>query len=463
MMLCAFTTNAATANKEVLIWPALPNESVQKIAAQLYPNNADLQRKFVFKTIRLNAENKLNLTESQNFTAPRAILIPTPETLKDGIRAIKPSAPETTAAQSKLSMSYYMAQPKNDVQPAISAVDTLPSIKAPNIAPPVAAQQTIPSPVAATTEQIVAAPKTQSLPVKPAVEPASIELPSVHIDTQAINQQSQAWQSNISNWWRGSINNWHLPTIDLKVLNLPVTINQFLWFISLLLAVLGLLSLLLARIAHRKKNALLQEAFIPPLHSKDSGVLLRQYPVNTHGESTEKSAEKATESLNDTFATPPTAPEFEEHSDRQILAEAKAYEKNDRDDEAIEHIKWAIRAKQKVSIELWLYLLDLYRKHNKQEDFDNYAKAMHQTYNVMIPQWQEKKVAMVVAQTLEDFPHLAEKLCAIWSSAAPAMDFLQGLVDDNRDGERLGFSRAVVDEILLLCLILEARDREIQL
>ena len=452
-MLCAFTTNAATADKEVLIWPALPNESVQKIAAQLYPNNVDLQRKFVFKTIRLNAENKLNLTENEKFTAPRAILIPAPETLKDGIRPIKPSALEIAAAQPQLSMSYYMAQLKNG-------------------APPVAAKQASPSPAVA-TEQIAASPQALPLPVKPAVEAASIQRPLDNTDKQVIHQQSNTWQSNISHWWgnsldsmrngvahlKVSVSNWHLPAFDFKAFNLSITTNQFLWFVSLLLAVLGLLSLLLARIAHRKKNTLLQEIFIPPLHSKDSGLLLREYPVNAHGEATEKSAE----SLNDTFATQPTAPEFEEHSDRQILAEAKAYEKNDRDDEAIEHIKWAIRAKQKVSIELWLYLLDLYRKQNKQEDFDNYAKAMHQTYNVMIPQWKEKKVAMVVAQTLEDFPHLAEKLCAIWPSAAPAMDFLQGLVDDNRDGERLGFSRAVVDEILLLCLILEARDKEIPL
>ena len=468
-MLCAFTTNAATANKEVLIWPALPNESVQKIAAQLYPNHVDLQRKFVFKTLRLNAENKLNLTEHEKFTAPRVILIPTPESLQDSIRAIKPSALALTPSQLKLSMSYDMALPKNGLPPAISVA----LATAPSVAPPVAIEQVSPSP-AVKTEQVAPAAETPPMLAKPVVEPASIELPSANIDAKAINQESQAWQANISHWWQGSISslqnavaqlkaavsNWHLPAIDVKALNLPVTINQLLWFISLLLAVLGLSSLLLARIAHRKKTTLTLEWFVPPEYAKDAGVLLREYPVNKQVEASQLSTEKAIEKQSDTFAMPPTAPEFEEHSDRQILLEAKAYEKNNRADEAIEHVKWAIRAQPKVSIELWLYLLDLYRQQNRQDDFENYAKAMHQTYNVMIPQWQEKKVAMVVAQTLEDFPHLAEKLCAIWSTAVPATDFLQSLVDDNRDGERLGFSRAVVDEILLLCLVLEARDKE---
>lgn len=436
-MLCALTTNAATTNKEVLVWPALPNETIQMIAAKLYPNHADLQRKFVFKAIRLNAENKLNLAENEIFTTPQAILIPAPESLKDSIRAIKPSSLGTTAAQPKLSMSYYMAPPKNGLSPPISTIVIAPSAKM----SVTAIKQAETTTVATQTVTLLAIKPV----AKPNVNPKSADLPSANVDTQVVNKQPQAW---------------HFSTIDLKAFSLPVTVNQLLWLVSLLLAVLGLFSLLLARIAHRKKNALLQEVPIPSLHSPDSGVLLREYPVDTHSDTAEKLASNATESLNDTFATPPTAPEFEEHGDRQILEEAKAYEKKDRVDEAIEHIKWAIRAKQKVSIELWLYLLDLYRQQNRQDDFENYAKAMHQTYNVMIPQWQEKKVAMVVAQTLEDFPHLAQKLCAIWSSAAPAMDFLQGLVDDNRDGERLGFSRAVVDEILLLCLVLEARDKE---
>ena len=83
----------------------------------------------------------------------------------------------------------------------------------------------------------------------------------------------------------------------------------------------------------------------------------------------------------------------------------------------------------------------------------------------MTPVWYENneiaadaKIAqqIIVSQHLEDFPHIMEKLDAVWPSEL-ARVYLESLMTDNRDGERAGFSQSVIDEILLLIGLLDAR------
>ncbi|MGQ0442059.1 MAG: type IV pilus assembly protein FimV, partial [Methylophilaceae bacterium] len=152
-----------------------------------------------------------------------------------------------------------------------------------------------------------------------------------------------------------------------------------------------------------------------------------------------------------------TDTQAEEHNERSILEEAKAFMNKNQPNEAIEHIKWAIRAQPKTAITLWLYLLDIFRQQNLQEDFENYAKALHQTFNVITPVWQEKELAIVVPQSLEEFPHIIEKLLTTWPDESTSV-YLRGLITDNRNGERTGFGKAVLDEILLLIMVLETRN-----
>jgi hypothetical protein len=64
---------------------------------------------------------------------------------------------------------------------------------------------------------------------------------------------------------------------------------------------------------------------------------------------------------------------------------------------------------------------------------------------------------MVVPRSLEEFPHILAKLAEGWGSK-DAQEFLNHLLQDNRGGERQGFSMEVLQEILLLSAILELRD-----
>ncbi len=78
--------------------------------------------------------------------------------------------------------------------------------------------------------------------------------------------------------------------------------------------------------------------------------------------------------------------------------------------------------------------------------------------NVIAPQWEKSGHAMIVVpHTLEEFPHLLARLTEGWGTL-DAQDFLNNLLQDNRGGERQGFSMEVLQEILLLLTVLEMRD-----
>ncbi len=116
-----------------------------------------------------------------------------------------------------------------------------------------------------------------------------------------------------------------------------------------------------------------------------------------------------------------------------------------------------IEAKPKASLHPWLYLLDIYRSQDEKDEFVALAKRLHTAFNVMTPQWEETKVAMVVASTLEEFPHIISQLQEAWV-AGQAEQHLIGLLEDNREGERAGFSPDVLQEIMLLQGVWEIRE-----
>ena len=99
-------------------------------------------------------------------------------------------------------------------------------------------------------------------------------------------------------------------------------------------------------------------------------------------------------------------------------------------------------------------MLEIYRKLNLKDEFEAHAAGLHQIYNVMTPVWYETAVAMVVPQSLEEFPHIMEKLYTVWPGDLATV-YLRGLIADNRGGERVGFGKAALSEILMLIEILD--------
>ena len=141
------------------------------------------------------------------------------------------------------------------------------------------------------------------------------------------------------------------------------------------------------------------------------------------------------------------------------LEEAKLLMSVNRGTDAIAHLKMTIESQPKASINHWLYLLEVFRKLNLKDEFEAYAERMHETFNVMTPVWYEKEAAvntvMIVPQSLEEFPHIMEQLYGVWPGELASV-YLRSLITDNRGGERAGFGKSVVGEILFLIELLDS-------
>ena len=96
----------------------------------------------------------------------------------------------------------------------------------------------------------------------------------------------------------------------------------------------------------------------------------------------------------------------------------------------------------------WLFLLDLYRDSDNQSSYEALRERTLRTFNTRIPEWNEVS-DIAPAMSLEDFPHVVERICALWGSSE-ILPYLESLVLDNRDGIRRGFDIEVYQEIMLL-------------
>jgi predicted negative regulator of RcsB-dependent stress response len=138
------------------------------------------------------------------------------------------------------------------------------------------------------------------------------------------------------------------------------------------------------------------------------------------------------------------------------LEEAKLLMSINRSDDAIAHLKMTIESQPKASINHWLYLLEIFRKLNLQQEFEQHAAELHQTFNVMTPIWHDTEIAVFVPQSLEEFPHIMERLYSAWTDDTAAT-YLRNLIIDNRGGDRSGFGEEVISEITMLIELLSVR------
>jgi hypothetical protein len=140
-----------------------------------------------------------------------------------------------------------------------------------------------------------------------------------------------------------------------------------------------------------------------------------------------------------------------------IVEEAKVIVALGRTGNAIKLLAEHIESHPLASVQPWLYLLDLYRSTANRNDFAELGKRMHKTFNVMIPAWEASQEVGVAPTSLEEFPRVMEKIVADWGKPE-SRKYLNYLIQDNRDGERIGFSMEVLQQILLLQAVLEVRD-----
>ena len=471
---------SAADTAESMVWPMLPGESVDQLAKLFYPKDPTMQRRFTERTRELSAETAPGLNPTTPFSQPAIVIIPDIKVLSREAKAFKRSTKRKKPEQ--LQMSYQikdaasiMVTPQMEAEyeslsqrnqllkdslqklnaklarlqlemqtmlgSAGQAVDPItPAIVAP-VAEPPAQQQTVtaqapvtPAPAAQTEAERPSATPAVPPPAvaAPAEKPTQTEKPAVTANAapaqlkkvlpQVVNPAPVSEPANI---WLDEDLKWLLLQFALLVLGLIAALFAWRWLRKQL-------AKKITKATDEQLDGLHKNTFNPD----ESGFFNTQQPYH----------------IEDDHMGVLSVEEFD-----SVVDEARILVSMDRINEAISLLRQHIDEQPKSSLQPWVYLLDLYRSLDKKDDFLELAKRFHLAFNVMAPQWEHKQVAMIVATTLEEFPHIIDQLLSMWPNPE-SKDYLEALIKDNRAGERAGFSIEVAQEIALLISILEMRE-----
>lgn len=416
--------------QDSMIWPVLPNESLGQLAARFYPNNKSMQRKFIQKTKRLN---KSKLGASTKYKTLTAITIPNLKSLSVQAGTIKRA--NNQSRNKTLQLSYDI---KPEGEETTFSISSIPERLVNQYKDLLQRNSFLKEELEKLNKRLIfledklgqltlILDRTLTLPTtkklknldadKAPTKPLKIELQKKPIAATPVERKVKENSFlDVSNKW--------------------LWVGLFLFGLLVMIA-----SHLIGKFRERKYKSLVKS-------------ISQQNPATSFG-SAEDTASKAGGIFQSTTLSPDTI--VEEQSDKTILQEAKALMAKGSAEEAVDHLQWAIRANPKTSIAVWLYLLETLRQQNAKDDYEKFALEMHQNFNVMTPSWVQREVAMVVPQSLEEFPYIMKFLVEKWPNQK-ITKYLKKLTLDNRSGERSGFSPAVIEEILLLTDVLEARE-----
>ena len=446
-----------------IVWPLLPLESVTQLSALFYPNNKPMQARFISTTLDLNQQSF-----KANSVSQQVVLILIPD-----IKALSASGNDANFKRlykqpknlrqdrpwlNPLQLSYQLKDAAEFYVSAklVAAYDDL--IKRNNYLKQELNKLNL---KLAGLQKLMEALKVQALQLfsSPNVaNPAPIQLAQTPINDSA-NTQSKADDITPTKQLKQLV---PLPSTSLpqdSVQQEPLVQDQnvVVYILLGLLAFAVLAGLFIYRRSALKSGSHQVEDLFNPLAIgafkgvKDLGKQEAQELQSLDFSLT------ATESANIGLDTEPFT--FKEQSE-SILEQARIYVSFDRADEAISLLKAQIKTMPKASLHHWLYLLDIYRDNQLEEDFLRDAKELHATFNVLIPEWQTAAVSPTVNSALEDYPHIIARLSEIWhSDAVASIAYLEELLTDNRDQERIGFGLPVFLEILCLVNILTVREK----
>lgn len=416
---------------DAITWPMLPGESLAQLATLFYPGNKPMQRRFVAKTQELSHELNPTLDANTVFSQPGMLVIPELKTLS---RHASPfNSHRSKTASTNLRMSYqiksivtpemdaqyeelsqrneFLKQELQHLQQRLTSMqDSLIQLKTAvlafiNTEPEAKAKLAM---VKATPNQ-KPTPKAVQKPNK--AEPAQ----------KSVQKPVKVRKISVESTWTQSI-----VEFLIIIIALILAIATWIWIRKRLFKRVEAATN--EQIDAIRQNEL-HDITSPSFDDLTKAVIL----------------EKAQDSSL-----------YIEEID-SVTEEAKILVSMDRPAQATLLLLNHISDQPKASLPPWLYLLDIYRSQGQKDEFLDLAKRLHTTFNVMTPQWEETKVAMVVATSLEEFPHIISQLTEAWV-AGEAQQYLAGLLEDNREGERVGFSLDVLQEIMLLQGVLEIRE-----
>jgi hypothetical protein len=421
--------DSAVDNPQTMTWPMLPGESLNQLAALFYPNNKSMQQVFIKQTLALSQELHPELTANKAVNQLTSIIIPDLKALaKENRPKPKPTALKMTQQMGERSIAivteamwleYETLKQSNlllmqELEKLHARLDKL---------------QASAAKVKEVAQNFINKQTAQS--AKPVEEKKPLSEPAT--TTAKTNKQPPIQVAQVGT--------------PLPANNMQSRIMDFDWPLSTTgtLLAIGLFGLVLAflyglnkrRYKHIDGDLASQE--IKPIDWPPT-------EINPPSQNMEETLPYVALIHPDTL-----------FSSSESLEQARILSGSGRPKAAIELLEAVIATEADKSLEAWLYLLDLYREMGLKTEFIEYAQRLHTSFNVMTPQWEIKEVALVTANSLEEFPHIIEELSQHWKDGS-AQDYLTGLLKDNREGERAGFSIPVLQEIMLLQAILKTRD-----
>jgi hypothetical protein len=101
----------------------------------------------------------------------------------------------------------------------------------------------------------------------------------------------------------------------------------------------------------------------------------------------------------------------------------------------------------------WLKLFHLLRSEERRSEFEERASAFKRRFNIEKPSWATYSPDGFMGEGVgleEGCPHIAQRIENIWDRPGKALGYLDALLVDDRDGERVGFPAMIAEDLLLL-------------
>ena len=144
------------------------------------------------------------------------------------------------------------------------------------------------------------------------------------------------------------------------------------------------------------------------------------------------------------------APAVEEISD--VMQEAEFWISLRDSQRAIEVLEPYATVDHPTSPLPWLYLFELYADLGQRENYNVLHERFQRVFNGKIPTWTELEQSPPPPPCLrgvEDIPHIADKIVTLWSTGQ-IVPYLESLLLDDREGNRIGFDLPVYRDIMFL-------------
>lgn len=139
------------------------------------------------------------------------------------------------------------------------------------------------------------------------------------------------------------------------------------------------------------------------------------------------------------------APALEEDTS-DVIEDADVFISHGRTTLAVQLLQHHLMEAPKKSASTWLFLLDLLAKEGLQKEFDIAANECKKHFNVQLADFS---TPVENANTLESFERITSELQKIWGTEE-AVVFLDELIYNTRMEPRMGFDKAVFEELVLL-------------